>query len=218
MNLILLGPPGCGKGTQAKRLQETHSIVQLSTGDMLRAEVGSGSDLGAQAKEIIEAGGLVSDDIIVSMISKRIDQEDCEAGFILDGFPRTMPQAEALDEMLDDKGLRIDHVLEIEVDDAAMVKRITCRYSCDDCGAGYHDEFKMPAVGGVCDEFGGTAFTRRADDNEETVRERLAAYHDQTAPVAEYYRGKGNLTGVDGMAAIDEVTDKLNQIVGSDRG
>ena len=218
MNLILLGPPGCGKGTQAKRLQETHSIVQLSTGDMLRAEVGSGSDLGAQAKEIIEAGGLVSDDIIVSMISKQIDQEDCEAGFILDGFPRTMPQAEALDEMLDDKGLRIDHVLEIEVDDAAMVKRITGRYSCDDCGAGYHDEFKMPAVGGVCDECGGAAFTRRADDNEETVRERLAAYHDQTAPVAEYYRGKGNLTGVDGMAAIDEVTDKLNQIVGSDRG
>lgn len=218
MNLILLGPPGCGKGTQAKRLQETHSIVQLSTGDMLRAEVGSGSDLGAQAKEIIEAGGLVSDDIIVSMISKRIDQEDCEAGFILDGFPRTMPQAEALDEMLDDKGLRIDHVLEIEVDDAAMVKRITGRYSCDDCGAGYHDEFKMPAVDGVCDECGGTAFTRRADDNEETVRERLAAYHDQTAPVAEYYRGKSNLTGVDGMAAIDEVTDKLNQIVGSDRG
>jgi adenylate kinase len=218
MNLILLGPPGCGKGTQAKRLQETHSIVQLSTGDMLRAEVGSGSDLGAQAKEIIEAGGLVSDDIIVSMISKRIDQEDCEAGFILDGFPRTMPQAAALDEMLDDKGLRIDHVLEIEVDDAAMVKRITGRYSCDDCGAGYHDEFKMPAVDGVCDECGGTAFTRRADDNEETVRERLAAYHDQTAPVAEYYRGKGNLTGVDGMAAIDEVTDKLNQIVGSDRG
>ena len=218
MNLILLGPPGCGKGTQAKRLQETHSIVQLSTGDMLRAEVGSGSDLGAQAKEIIEAGGLVSDDIIVSMISKRIDQEDCEAGFILDGFPRTMPQAEALDEMLDDKGLRIDHVLEIEVDDAAMVKRITGRYSCDDCGAGYNDEFKMPAVDGVCDECGGTAFTRRADDNEETVRERLAAYHDQTAPVAEYYRGKGNLTGVVGMAAIDEVTDKLNQIVGSDRG
>lgn len=218
MNLILLGPPGCGKGTQAKRLQETRSIVQLSTGDMLRAEVGSGSDLGAQAKEIMEAGGLVSDDIIVSMISKRIDQEDCEAGFILDGFPRTMPQAAALDEMLDDKGLRIDHVLEIEVDDAAMVKRITGRYSCDDCGAGYHDEFKMPAVDGVCDECGGTAFTRRADDNEETVRERLAAYHDQTAPVAEYYRGKGNLTGVDGMAAIDEVTDKLNQIVGSDRG
>jgi len=218
MNLILLGPPGCGKGTQAKRLQETHGIVQLSTGDMLREEVGSGSDLGAQAKEIMESGGLVSDDIIISMISKRIDQEDCQAGFILDGFPRTMPQAEALNDMLDEKGLRIDHVLEIEVDDSAVVKRITGRYTCDDCGVGYHDEFKTPAVDGVCDGCGGTSFSRRADDNEETVRERLNAYNQQTAPISEYYRAKGALAGVDGMAAIDDVSNQLNEIVGSNRG
>ncbi len=214
MNLILLGPPGAGKGTQAKRLQDSQGIVQLSTGDMLRAEVASGSELGAQAKEIMEAGGLVSDDIIIGMISNRIDQPDCEVGFILDGFPRTTAQAEALDGMLDSKDKKIDHVIEIAVEDEAMVRRITGRYTCAGCGAGYHDEFQKPATEGVCDSCGGSEFTRRADDNAETVRSRLGAYHEQTAPIAGYYRGKGVLKDVDGMAAIDEVTRQINGIVG----
>ncbi|MBC8337724.1 MAG: adenylate kinase [Alphaproteobacteria bacterium] len=214
MNLILMGPPGAGKGTQAQRLEKKFGIIQLSTGDMLRAAVASGSDLGKQAKEIMEAGGLVSDDLIIAMISSRIDEDDCKNGFILDGFPRTTPQAEALDVMLKDKGIQIDHVIEIEVDDDAMVARITGRYTCSGCGAGYHDEFQKPATEGVCDQCGGTEFTRRADDNAETVRSRLDAYHDQTAPILAYYKEKGNLKGVEGMAAIDDVTEQLNGIVG----
>lgn len=214
MNLIVMGPPGAGKGTQAQRLQKTHSIVQLSTGDMLRAEVASGSDLGRQAKEIMEAGGLVSDDLIIAMISSRIDQDDCKNGFILDGFPRTTPQAEALDRMLVEKELKIDHVIEMKVDDDAMVKRITGRYTCAGCGAGYHDEFQKPEKDGVCDQCGGTDFTRRADDNAETVRSRLHAYHDQTAPILAYYKEKGVMESIDGMAAIDDVTEQLNAVLG----
>lgn len=214
MNLIVMGPPGAGKGTQAQRLQKTHSIVQLSTGDMLRAEVASGSDLGRQAKEIMEAGGLVSDDLIIAMISSRIDQDDCRNGFILDGFPRTTPQAEALDRMLVEKELKIDHVIEMKVDDDAMVKRITGRYTCAGCGAGYHDEFQKPEKDGVCDQCGGTDFTRRADDNAETVRSRLQAYHDQTAPILAYYKEKGVMETIDGMAAIDDVTEQLNAVLG----
>lgn len=214
MNLILLGPPGAGKGTQAKGLQDRYSIIQLSTGDMLRAEVASGSDLGQQAKEIMDAGGLVSDDLIINMISSRIDQDDCKNGFILDGFPRTTPQAEALDEMLDDKELVIDHVIELKVDDNAMVARITGRYTCAGCGAGYHDEFQKPKEDGVCDKCGGTEFARRADDNAETVRSRLEAYHDQTAPILSYYGDKGVMKSVDGMASIDEVRGQLSAILG----
>jgi len=214
MNLILLGPPGAGKGTQAKRIQDAYGIVQLSTGDMLRAEVASGSELGAKAKGIMESGGLVSDDIIIEMISKRIDEPDCSKGFILDGFPRTTPQAEALDGMLGDKGLKIDHVIELAVDDEGMVTRITGRYTCAECGAGYHDEFQKPTEDGVCDKCGGTEFTRRADDNEETVRSRLAAYHEQTAPIITYYDGKGALNSVDGMADIDAVTAQLKELMG----
>jgi adenylate kinase len=214
MKLILMGPPGAGKGTQAQRLEKSCNIIQLSTGDMLRAAVASGSDVGKQAKEIMEAGGLVSDDLIIAMISSRIDQDDCQNGFILDGFPRTTPQAEALDVMLTDKGIQIDHVIEIEVDDDAMVARITGRYTCAGCGAGYHDEFQKPETEGVCDQCGGTEFTRRADDNAETVRSRLEAYHDQTAPILSYYKEKGVVKGVDGMAAIDDVTNQLNGIVG----
>ncbi|MGB0683035.1 MAG: adenylate kinase [Magnetovibrionaceae bacterium] len=213
-NLILLGPPGAGKGTQAKRLEDHYKIVQLSTGDMLRAEVKSGSDLGKEAKSVMESGGLVSDELVISIISSRIDQDDCKNGFILDGFPRTVPQAEALDVMLDEKGLKIDHVIELKVDDEAMVTRITGRYTCAKCGAGYHDEFQKPAKEGVCDKCGSTEFTRRADDNEETVRNRLTQYHEQTAPIIGYYESKGAMQGVDGMADIDDVTGALKGIVG----
>ncbi len=214
MNLILLGPPGAGKGTQAKRLQESYNIIQLSTGDMLRAAVASGSEVGKQAKAVMESGGLVSDDLIINMISARIDEDDCKNGFILDGFPRTTPQAEALDVMLDEKKMKIDFVIELKVDDDAMVERITGRYTCSGCGAGYHDSFQKPEKDGVCDKCGGTEFTRRADDNEETVRSRLKAYHEQTAPIAAHYDAKGTLQGVDGMAGIDEVTKQMKDILG----
>jgi len=214
MNLILVGPPGAGKGTQAQRLEKTFNITQLSTGDMLRSEVASRSDLGLQAKEVMDSGELVSDEVIIAMILSRIDKADCNNGFILDGFPRTTPQAEALDVMLNDKGIQIEHVIEIEVDDDAMVTRITGRYICAGCGKGYHDEFKKPITEGVCNECGGTEFTRREDDNAETVRSRLGAYHEQTAPVLGYYKEKGILRGVDGMAAIDDVTEQLIGIVG----
>ncbi len=213
MNLILLGPPGAGKGTQAKRIEDAYDIVQLSTGDMLRAEVSSGSDLGLKAKEIMEAGNLVPDAVIISMISGRIEQRDCANGFILDGFPRTVPQAQALEEMLSEKGMAIDHVIAIEVDPEAMVTRITGRYTCSDCGAGYHDEFQPTVEEGICDKCGGTSFTRRADDNEETVRNRLVAYEEQTAPIIAFYREKGTLKTVDGMADIDEVTASMKGII-----
>ncbi|NQV47958.1 MAG: adenylate kinase [Rhodospirillaceae bacterium] len=214
MKLMLLGPPGAGKGTQAKRLEDAYGIIQLSTGDMLRVEVASGSDLGKQAKEIMESGGLVSDDLIINMISSRIDHDDCKGGFILDGFPRTTPQAEALDTMFSDKGMKLDHVIEMKVDDDAMVERITGRYTCAGCGAGYHDSFQKPKEEGICDKCGGTDFKRRSDDNAETVRSRLEAYHEQTAPIITYYRDKGTLKSVDGMAAIDEVTTQIKDEIG----
>ena len=213
MNVILLGPPGAGKGTQAKLLQEACSILQLSTGDMLRAEVAAGSVLGKQAKEIMDAGQLVSDDVLICMISNRIDQPDCVNGFILDGFPRTTPQAEALDQMLDVKGLKIDHVIELSVDDEAMIKRITGRYTCTKCGAGYHDEFQTPSVDGICDKCGGNKFSRREDDRETTVRTRLRAYHEQTAPIIAYYRDNDALDIVDGMVDIDQVAKQLAEIM-----
>jgi adenylate kinase len=213
MNIILLGPPGAGKGTQAKRLEDRHGLVQLSTGDMLRALVASGAPLGQQAKEIMEAGKLMPDELMIQIISDRIDQPDARKGFILDGFPRTVPQAEALDKMLADKGMKLDHVIEMKVDDAALVERITGRYTCAKCGKGYHDRFEKPKVEGVCDVCSSTEFKRRADDNEGTVRSRLAAYHQQTAPILPYYQACGVLETVDGMADIDVVTKQIETLI-----
>ncbi|HEB80218.1 MAG TPA: adenylate kinase [Rhodospirillales bacterium] len=191
MNLIMLGPPGAGKGTQAKRIEEKFGSVQLSTGDMLRAEVASGSELGKMVEGLINSGGLVSDDLIVKMISGRIAQDDCKNGFILDGFPRTIPQADALGEMLAENNCAIDHCIVIEADDNDLVDRITKRFTCADCGAGYNDKFQRPKVENVCDKCGSSNFSRRKDDNEETVRARLEAYHEQTKPIIAYYAEKG---------------------------
>ncbi|MGB1539339.1 MAG: adenylate kinase [Rickettsiales bacterium] len=213
MKLILLGPPGAGKGTQARLLQEKFGLAHLSTGDMLRAAVESGSPMGQQLQEIMSSGNLVPDNIMVDLIRDRIKEADCKNGFILDGFPRTIAQAEALDEMLESEGMQLNYVIEMQVVDSEMVERISGRYTCAKCGEGYHDHFKKPAKEGVCDECGDTEFKRRADDRAETVKRRLEAYHEQTAPLLPYYRNRGVLASVNGMAEIEDVTKQINSVV-----
>ncbi|WP_297772409.1 adenylate kinase [uncultured Roseovarius sp.] len=212
-NLVLLGPPGAGKGTQARMLQDAFGLVQLSTGDLLRAAVTAGTDAGQQAKAVMEAGDLVSDEIVIAILRDRLAEPDCAQGVILDGFPRTTVQAEALDGLMADLGAGIRAAISLEVDDAAMVTRISGRSTCAGCGEGYHDVFKTPAVEGTCDKCGGTEMTRRADDNAETVESRLRAYHAQTAPLIDYYDARGVLVRVDAMAEIGTVAQELNTIV-----
>ena len=215
MNVILLGPPGSGKGTQAKRIEQAHGIPQLSTGDMLRAATASGSELGLRVKRVMDSGQLVHDSIIVDMIADRIARPDCRNGFILDGFPRTLPQAQALDEMLAQRGLGLDHVIEFEVDEAALVARLAGRFNCQHCGASYHDRDSRPKVDGICDVCGACEFVCRADDRPETIKERLGVYHRQTAPILPYYRARSTLRCVNGMAEIDAVSHEIEQILGS---
>jgi adenylate kinase len=209
MKLVLLGPPGAGKGTQAERIKDRYRIAHLSTGDMLREAVAADTEVGRRAKTIMDAGRLVPDDVINRLVAERIAQPDCARGFVLDGFPRTLAQAEALDALLDERGERLDGVVELAVDDDALIERISGRFACAQCGAGYHDRFKQPAVAGVCDVCGSREFVRREDDKAETVRARLEAYHAQTAPLLPYYLDKGLLAAVDGMAGIDEVTAEI---------
>jgi len=209
MNIILLGPPGAGKGTQARILMDDRGLIQLSTGDMLRAAVKAQTEVGKKAEAVMKSGGLVSDEIVSGIISDRLDQDDVEAGVIFDGFPRTTAQAESLDQMMSEKGLALDAVVEMKVDDDLLVDRVSGRYTCANCGEGYHDIYKKPAVAGVCDNCGGTEFKRRADDNAETVRQRLKAYHAETAPLIAYYQAQGKLKSVDGMADIAEVTNAI---------
>ena len=213
MDLILLGPPGGGKGTQAKRLMDQFGLVQLSTGDMLRAAVASGSEVGLKAKAVMEAGQLVTDDIVIGIIDDRLDAPDTKNGVIFDGFPRTVAQAQALDKILEAKGRKLSSVVEVRVPDQLLIDRVTGRYTCAKCGHGYHDTNQKPKVAGVCDACGSTEFSRRADDNAETVGKRLEAYHAQTAPLLPYYDAKGLLTVVDGSQDIAKVTEELIAIL-----
>ena len=216
MHIILLGAPGAGKGTQAKRIMAAYGTPQISTGDMLRAAVSAGTEVGRKADAVMKAGGLVSDEIVVGVVDERLDQPDIANGVIFDGFPRTTPQAEALDRLLADKGMSLDAVVNMEVDDAAMVDRISGRYTCADCGEGYHDTQKRPAKDGVCDKCGSTEFKRRKDDNAETVASRLKEYHAETAPLIEYYSTTGKLRSVDGMADIETVSDAIAAVLDQD--
>ncbi|MCK0149255.1 adenylate kinase [Marivita sp. S6314] len=211
--LILLGPPGAGKGTQARMLEEQFGLVQLSTGDLLRAAVAAGTEAGKSAKAVMDAGELVSDDIVIAILRDRLADDDCARGVILDGFPRTTVQAEALDTLLAETGQKINAAISLDVDDAAMVTRISGRFTCAGCGEGYHDTFKAPATAGVCDKCQATEFKRRADDNAETVAARLEAYHAQTSPLIAFYQAQGALARVNAMGAINDIATELGAIV-----
>jgi adenylate kinase len=213
MHLILLGPPGAGKGTQAKEIAARHGLVQLSTGDMLRAAVAAGTEIGRRAKAIMDRGELVPDAVVIRIISERLDAPDCKGGAILDGFPRTLAQAAALDKMLADKKRGLDAVVELKVDDGELVSRIAGRFTCAKCGEGYHDSFKQPKVAGVCDVCEGTRFTRRPDDSVETVTRRLMVYYRETSPLIGYYFCKGNLHSVDGMRSIAQVSQDIDKVL-----
>jgi adenylate kinase len=214
MNIILLGPPGAGKGTQARRLVEEHGLVQLSTGDMLRAAKTSGTELGKKVAEVMARGDLVTDDIVIGLISEQLDGEAGKQGLIFDGFPRTLAQADALEKLLAEKGKELDAVIEMRVDDEALIERITGRFTCANCGEVYHDVTKPTARPGVCDVCGGTEFIRRADDNEESVRVRMGAYNRQTAPLIGYYHAKGKLRSVDGLGDIDTIAAEIRRALG----
>lgn len=216
LNIILLGPPGAGKGTQASRLESERGMVQLSTGDMLRAAVKAETPIGLQAKAVMDAGELVSDAIVSGIIGERLDMADTERGAIFDGYPRTSAQAEALDALLAERGRKLDYVIELQVDEDALVERITGRFTCARCGAGYHDRFKQPKVEGICDVCGSHEFKRRPDDNAETVRTRMAEYRAKTAPILPFYETKGLVRRVDGMADIDVVHAQIAAILDGD--
>lgn len=213
MHIVLTGAPGCGKGTQARLLKERVAIPHLSTGEMLRAEAQTGSDLGLEIKALIDGGNLVPDEMIIKMLAKRIDADDCKNGFILDGFPRTLPQAEVLGEMLKDKGITLDAVIEIQVPDEIIMERILGRYACMKCGQGYHDKYQKPKVYGVCDNCGGTEFYRRIDDNRSTVQNRLVNYRALTYPTIPYFEQKGLLRCVDGTGSIEAVSKKIDSLL-----
>ena len=214
MDIILLGPPGAGKGTQAQRLQRNRGMIQLSTGDMLREAVAKGTPTGIKAKAVMEAGELVSDAIVSALIGERLDSA-AGHGAIFDGFPRTRHQAEALEILLGERGRKLDHVIELVVDEEALVDRITGRFTCASCGAGYHDRFHLPKVEGTCDVCGGHEFKRRPDDNEQTVRTRMAEYRAKTAPILPYYQERGLVRQVDGMGSVEDVAAAIDTILDS---
>ena len=213
MDIILLGPPGAGKGTQAQRLVEHHGMLQLSTGDMLRETRKADTELGHKVADIMDSGGLVSDEIVSAMIDAKLADMGPETGAIFDGYPRTAAQADQLDDILARHGRKLDHVIELEVNEEALVERITGRFTCANCGAGYHDVFKQPAEAGVCDKCGSTEFKRRPDDNEETVRKRMQEYRGKTAPILPGYEERGIVSRVDGMASIEDVTSAIDAVL-----